>query len=226
MMLMNKKYLITLIAYVLISAFALYIVAGTVPKMDVKNANLTELENKVRADEKTGITNTDEFFSVSYNGVPEVDIEKYELTVDGLVEEPVSLSYNDLKNLLQKEEKETLTCIALISAKGVWEGVPLKTVLEKVGVKNRATYVVFYAADGYSSAIPLENAMKENVILAVKLNGEILTPKHGFPLRLVYPGYYGYKWVKWINHIKVVNYEYKGYWETRGYSNEAKIKKP
>ncbi len=225
-MLMNKKYLITLIAYLLISAFALYIVAGTVPKMNVKNADLTELENKVRADERTGITNTDEFFSVNYNGVPKVDIEKYGLTVDGLVEKPISLSYNELKNLLQKEEKETLTCIALISAKGVWEGVPLKTVLEKAGVKNGATYVVFYAADGYSSAIPLENAMKENVILAMKLNGEILTPKHGFPLRLVYPGYYGYKWVKWINRIKVVNYEYRGYWESRGYSNEAKIKKP
>lgn len=223
---MDKKYLITLIAFALISAVSFTAIFGTVPKMNVNDTNRMELENKIRADEKTGITKTDEFFSVSYNGVPQVDIEKYTLKVDGLVENPIKLSYNDLKNLSQKEEESTLTCIALISAKGVWEGIPLKDLLNMVKVKNGATYIIFYAVDGYSSAIPLENALKDNVILAMKLNGEILTPKHGFPLRLVYPGYYGYKWVKWINHIKVINYEYRGYWESRGYSNEAKIKKP
>ncbi len=223
---MDRKYLVTLIVFILISALVISVVRSTVPKMNTKDVNLSETENVIRADEKAGVTNTGEFFSVSYNGVPEIDIEKYRLTVDGLVEEPLSLSYNELKNLSQRREKETLTCVALVSAKGIWEGVPLKTVLEKAGVKNGAIYVVFYAADGYSSAVPLKSAIKDNVVLAMKLNGQILTPKHEFPLRLVYPGYYGYKWVKWINRIEVVNYEYRGYWESRGYSNEAKIKKP
>ncbi len=221
---MDKKFFTGLIVFFVVSGIALgFVVKSAVPR---NMSNTSKIQEEVRADEKTGITKTSDFFALSYNGVPKIDIEKYRLKVDGLVDNPLNLRYVDLKNEEQKIETETLTCVALVSAKGVWEGIPLKTILEKAGIKKGATYVVFYAEDGYSSAIPLQNALKDNVILALKLNGEILPAKHGFPLRLVYPGYYGYKWVKWINHIKVINYEYKGYWESRNYSNEAKIKKP
>ncbi len=217
----NKKFFAVLSIFIIISAISLIGIAKTTaPK---KNKTL-ELENKIRADETLNITKAKDFFSLSYNGVPQINIEKYKLIIDGLVKTPLSFSYNDLRKLQHKEETETLTCIALVSAKGIWKGIPLKVILKKAGVKKEGAYVIFYAADGYSSAIPLKNAIKSNVILATELNGEVLTPEHGFPLRLVYPGYYGYKWVKWINRIKIVNFEYKGYWESKGYSNEASIK--
>ena len=218
---MNKKNFAVLLLFIIVSTVSLIgIVKTTAPK---KNKILA-LENKIRADEALNITKTKDFFSLSYNGVPQINIEKYELIIDGLVKTPLFLNYNDLRKLQYKEEAETLTCIALVSAKGIWRGIPLRDILKKAKAKKEGTYVIFYAADGYSSAIPLENAIKSNVILATELNGEMLTPEHGFPLRLVYPGYYGYKWVKWINHIKVVNFEYKGHWESAGYSNEANIK--
>ncbi len=172
------------------------------------------------------ITKNSEFFSVSIKGIPKIDITKYRLQVSGLVETPLNLSYNSIINMQQKEETETLTCISLISDKAVWSGVPLSEILKMAKPKSGATEVVFYAADGYSSSIPLKNAMKEDVLLATEMNGEILPAKHGFPLRLVYPGYYGYKWVKWITRIEVINYDYKGFWESQGYSDEAKIKLP
>jgi len=197
------------------------------PANKTSNAkSLFEKQLEISLKNADKITKNSSFFSVSIKGVPEIDITKYRLQISGLVENPLSLSYNAIINMQQKEETETLTCISLISDKAVWSGVPLKELLSKAHPKNGATEVVFYAADGYSSSIPLKNAMKDDVILATEMNGEILPAKHGFPLRLVYPGYYGYKWVKWITRIEIINYNYKGFWESQGYDNEAKIKLP
>jgi len=211
---MDRKALTILIIFVIISIVGFYTLAKST--MNLHEANKNKIED-------INITPTSKFFSVSYDGVPEINISKYTLKIDGLVKTPLNLSYNDIVSMEEKSKTETLTCIALISGKAVWTGILLKDILNRAGIKNSATEVVFYAADGYSSSIPLQNAYKDNVILATKMNGEALTPKHGFPIRLVYPGYYGYKWVKWINRIELVDYDFKGYWERQGYSDEAKI---
>ncbi len=225
---MKNKFLVYITVFALLASlsFAL-IVRETRPAIQTGNAkNLFEKQLEISLNNAKDITENGEFFAVSIKGVPKIDIEKYRLVIDGLVDKPQSLTYAELNNLYKKSETETLTCIALISAKAVWSGIPLKTVLDTAGVKKGATEVVFFAADGYSSSIPIEEALKDNVILATEMNGEILPQKHGFPLRLVYPEHYGYKWVKWVNRIKVVNYDYKGFWESQGYSDEAKIKIP
>jgi hypothetical protein len=82
---------------------------------------------------------------------------------------------------------------------------------------------VFYGADGYSSSITLDYAMQDDVILAYEMNGEVLPEEQGYPLRLVAPGKYGYKWVKWITHIELVDHDYRGFWESRGWSDDATI---
>ncbi len=101
--------------------------------------------------------------------------------------------------------------------------VHLSTVLEQAKVKPEAQYVVFYSADGYSVAIPLEVALREGTILAYRMNGEDLTSIHGFPLRAIVPGIYGMMNAKWIRRIELVAHEYVGYWQTRGWSKTAKI---
>jgi DMSO/TMAO reductase YedYZ molybdopterin-dependent catalytic subunit len=225
----NKKFFYHIIVFaVLISISFAFIVKETQPSSNklAMAKGLFEKQLEISLNNAKDITKNDEFFALSIKGVPEINIEKYRLTIDGLVDKPLTLKYNDLREIEHKTETETLTCIALISAKAVWSGIPVKTLLDMAGANKGATEVIFYAADGYSSSIPIKEAYSDRVILATHMNGEILPDKHGFPLRLVYPEHYGYKWVKWVDHIKVVNYDYKGFWESQGYSDEAKIKKP
>ncbi|UCF08652.1 MAG: molybdopterin-dependent oxidoreductase, partial [Thermoplasmata archaeon] len=104
-----------------------------------------------------------------------------------------------------------------------WKGVKVSAILDLAEVKDNATEVVFYAADGYSSSLTLDYLMRDDVILAYEMNGEVLPRDHGYPLRLVAPNKYGYKWVKWITHMEVVGHDYEGYWESRGWSDDADI---
>ena len=106
----------------------------------------------------------------------------------------------------------------------VWQGIPLRSLLEEVGLDPSAVDVVFRAADGYSDSIPLDRIMKGDVLLAHSMNGTALPRDHGFPLRVIVPGLYGIKNVKWITEIEVVNYDYKGYWQQRGWTDEGTIK--
>ena len=95
---------------------------------------------------------------------------------------------------------------------------------EKAGVKFGAVDIVLYGDEGYSDSFPIEKALDDDTILAYKMNGEILPMDHGYPLRAVVPGIYGMKNVKWINRIKIVDNDYKGHWEKRGWSDSAVIK--
>jgi DMSO/TMAO reductase YedYZ molybdopterin-dependent catalytic subunit len=92
------------------------------------------------------------------------------------------------------------------------------------GVQPGAKDVVFYGADEYESSVPFATAIKSDSMLAWQMNDEPLWPKHGAPLRVVLSGIYGYKQVKWLNRIEVVQRNHKGFWEQRGYSDDGTIK--
>jgi DMSO/TMAO reductase YedYZ molybdopterin-dependent catalytic subunit len=102
-----------------------------------------------------------------------------------------------------------------------WTGFRVSDLLDTAGVEPEGTYVMFYAADGYSSGLPLEYLEDEQILLAYGINDVTLPPERGFPLQLVAESKYGYKWVKWVVRIEVVDEEMRGYWEQRGYSNTA-----
>ncbi len=108
----------------------------------------------------------------------------------------------------------------------VWTGISFDYILDLVNYRESAIEVAFYCDDGYSTSITLEEAMGEGVILAYKMNGQTLTASHGFPVRMVIPEKYGMKWPKWINEIEFVDYDYKGYWEQRGWSDYAGRDRP
>jgi DMSO/TMAO reductase YedYZ molybdopterin-dependent catalytic subunit len=165
------------------------------------------------------ITPIEDFFVLDLGVQPEIDIGEWRLEVTGLVENPLSLTYDEILAMPQVTQITYLYCMPGYEGTGEWTGVPLLYVLEKAGYSDETVSVVFYAADEYSSSIPLDKAVVQDTILAYKMNGVTLPEEHGYPLRLVVPDKVGYKWVKWIVKIELVDYLYEGYWESRGYSN-------
>jgi len=105
----------------------------------------------------------------------------------------------------------------------LWEGVTLRKIIEKAVPKSGLVKTVFYADDGYTDSIPYPLSLSDDVFLAFKMNGENLPKVHGYPLRAIVPGIYGMKNVKWLSKIELVNFDFKGYWEKKGWSDDAII---
>jgi DMSO/TMAO reductase YedYZ molybdopterin-dependent catalytic subunit len=175
------------------------------------------------------VTPNDEFYVVSKNLIdPRVERSGWRLSVGGQVLRPPQLRYEDLLAQPAQEQYTTLQCISnyvgdeLIS-NALWRGVPLPRLLELAAPAPTARYVMFSCADGYTESLPLDFAMREQVVLAYQMNGEPLSDKHGFPVRLLSPGKYGIKHPKWITEIKLIDEEYFGYWQRQGWSQEARM---
>lgn len=172
------------------------------------------------------------FYIVSKNLVsdPNVNGSTWQLTVDGLVAQPYTLSYSELLAEPMQQQYETLECISNevggnYMSNALWEGVQLAHLLEKAGgVQKGATKVVLYAADNYSDSIHLSKALEPTTVVAVRMNGATLPQGHGYPARLLVPGIYGMKHVKWITHIQVVDTDYQGYWQQSGWSDPAPVR--
>jgi DMSO/TMAO reductase YedYZ molybdopterin-dependent catalytic subunit len=175
------------------------------------------------------VTSNDLFYTVSKNFKdPVIDARGWSLEVQGLVARPLRLTYDDLKAFPSVEQIHTLICISNEVGGGqignaVWRGVRLRDILAKAGAKQ-AKKVVLRAWDGYSDSIPQEKALEEGTVLAYQMNGETLPPGHGFPARLLVPGIYGMKNVKWLTAIELVEGDYQGYWQRRGWSDLAVIR--
>jgi hypothetical protein len=169
------------------------------------------------------ITPNDEFFTLSIGSIPQIDVQTWQLSVTGLVDNPLYLNYENITSLPNKSEVATLKCVEGPSGTADWKGVKLKNILDEAVIQNNAKEVVFHAADGYSSSLTIEDAMQDDVLLVYEMNGETLPSEHGFPLKLVVPGKAGYKWVKWIERIEIIDYDYKGYWESAGWDDDADL---
>jgi DMSO/TMAO reductase YedYZ molybdopterin-dependent catalytic subunit len=175
------------------------------------------------------ITPNNEFYITTYSDkVPDISYEKFRLRIEGLVSKPYVLSMADLEKMKDKIEFVTLECIGNpvggdAIGNALWDGVTLKKVLDKAAPRGGIVKAAFYAEDGYSDSIPYSLARSDDVFLAFRMNGEPLPPRHGYPLRMIVPGIYGMKHVKWISKIELVNYNFKGYWEKRGWSDDAII---
>ncbi|MBZ5535200.1 MAG: molybdopterin-dependent oxidoreductase [Acidobacteriia bacterium] len=176
------------------------------------------------------VSPTADFYQVSKNAFdPHVEVHSWKLDVGGLVENPLSMTYSDIKALPAIEQYATLECISntvggpLID-NALWRGVKLKDVLERAHLKPGVLKIVLHASDHYSDSIPLGRALEEGTLLAYAMNGEALNAIHGYPLRLIVPGIYGMKNVKWITKIEAVDYDFKGYWQARGWDDKAEYK--
>jgi DMSO/TMAO reductase YedYZ molybdopterin-dependent catalytic subunit len=132
-----------------------------------------------------------------------VDISQYHLTVNGLVDTPLSISYNELLMYPSVTEVVLLICPYVFADNAEWTGIPVASILDEAGVSPNASTVIFYSVDGYQSSLNIREAQKDGVFLAYMVNGQTLPAEHGYPLRLVVTGRYGANWVKWLERIEV-----------------------
>src|SRR5918995_1435273 len=174
------------------------------------------------------ITPTDLFYRVDINPVPPtVDANSWRLVVKGLVNTPLTITYEQLRSMASIPQIATLECVSNKIANdfigtAIWNGIKLKSVLDQAGLKPNAKYIVFRCADGYDVGIPLERGLQEGSILAYGMNGETLNANHGFPVRAIIPGLYGMMNPKWITEIEVIDRVYEGYWQKKGWANNAR----
>ena len=159
-------------------------------------------------------------------GTQNIDRESYRLQVDGLVKNPRNFTYEEIIGLPETSKVVDLNCVEGWSFTAKWTGVKMADLFNETGIRDNATTVIFYSADGYSTSLDLDYLLKNNIILAYRLSDVTLPPDRGFPLQLVAEGKYGYKWAKWIVRIELSNLSYRGYWEQRGYSNTANVGGP
>lgn len=167
------------------------------------------------------------FYTVSKNLIdPSVDMATWSLQIDGLVERPTAFSFADLQAMPSYSDYYTLQCISNevggdLWGNAHWKGVRLVELLGRVGLKPGIRKVVFHADDGYTDSIVLDAALRPDTLLAYEMNGAPLPKEHGYPARLLVPGIYGMKNVKWITRIELVDHDFKGYWMQRGWSDAA-----
>jgi len=151
---------------------------------------------------------------------PEVSKEKWKLAVDGAVASPLSLSFAELMALPQVAIEADFHCVTGWSVLDMkLAGVRLETVLALARPTAEATHLMTHAYDGYSTNLPIEEAIKEDVLLVVSVDGHPLPEEHGGPVRIVVPQLYAWKGAKWLKRIELLTHDQRGYWEIRGYSN-------
>ena len=154
--------------------------------------------------------------------LPHIDKADWSLTVDGEVENPVTLDWEGFMALPQVDSVSDFHCVEGWSVLDQrWEGVLFKTLAGKVKPKPEGRYVWFECYDGYTTSLPLEKLMDDDVILAHRLNGEDLPQPLGYPVRLVVPGKYAYKSPMWMTRITFMKEKRLGYWESGIYSDTA-----
>jgi len=180
---------------------------------------------EVREYEGQDLSSINSFRENSIKGPQYIDNQTYTLTVTGLVNNELEYSYDDVVGKYPIFKKVvTLNCVEGWRVTILWEGIPLKDLLEDAQVDPTATTVIFYAYDDYSTALPLEYIIDNNIMMAHKINNVTLPPERGYPFQLVAESKWGYKWIKWITSIELSdNEDYLGFWERRGYSNDADL---
>lgn len=160
----------------------------------------------------------------SIKGIQDIDIDTYTLKIIGLVTAPVELKYDDIIQLPPYQRKITLYCVEGWQATILWEGALIKDILDIAGVDPKANTVIFHAVDGYTTSLPLQDIIDRQLILAYSANGLPLPDEMGYPFIVVAEDKLGYKWARWVNEIELSDDpSYRGYWEERGYSNDADI---
>jgi len=155
--------------------------------------------------------------------MPVFDPKTWSLTVDGLVERKIEVTYEELRGLPAAHQVSTFHCVPGWTVHNVrWRGVRLEHILELAGPLRSARALRFVSSERpYEDSLTIEQALLPDVMLALDLDGSPLSRPHGAPLRLVIPEMYGYKSVKWLERIEVVAEQPTGYWENLGYDQNA-----
>ena len=169
-----------------------------------------------------GQRKTSKFPVLSKGGTPDWDPETWEFTVSGAVEEELSFSWEQFRELPSETQRQDFHCVTGWSKFDCeFTGVTFPALAEMAGVEDEAVHVMFSALDDYTTNLPLDECMREEVLFTYELDGQPLPSEHGGPLRVVTPHKYAYKGAKWVDGVEFLTEPKQGYWEKRGYSQTA-----
>lgn len=155
---------------------------------------------------------------LTYGQTPEVDLSVWSFSMDGLVENPVRLSWEDWQELPEVEVRADMHCVTSWSKlDNLWRGVPAKALLDLTKPKPEARFFSAFCEGGYTTNLPVEELYEPDVLFATHHNGEPLSAGHGFPMRLVIPRLYAWKSAKWLRGIEFLPEDRPGFWERNGY---------
>jgi len=169
------------------------------------------------------ITPTERFYSVTKNVVdPDVNRDLWRLEIAGHVDSPQTYSFEDLQEFEQVDQETTLMCISNRIASGLfsnanWRGVRMRDLIEASGLRDGAYEVVINGADAYRDTFDIEKAMSDETLVVYEINGDPLPRRHGYPVRVIVPGRYGEKNVKWVTRIEVATDDVQGFYESQGW---------
>jgi len=167
------------------------------------------------------VPGADEFRIYTVTGsIPIISPASYRLTVDGMVDQRLDLSVDDLRSMKRTKLVHYFQCVTGWRVPSVhWEGVRLADVLDRAGVQRGGTALRFFSGDGvYTESLTISQAQLPDVLVADRMIGNDVTPEHGGPVRLYVAPMYGYKSIKWLDRIEVINKVIPGYWENYGYA--------
>ena len=157
-----------------------------------------------------------------YGPIPRFDETTWDFSVTGLVANPFTVSYSELKALGPAKIVADMHCVtAWTTLDNEWEGIPFRLLAEVAAPKPEAAWVIARCEHGYTSNLSLRAMMDDDVLVAWSNRGEPLEPQHGFPLRLVVPKRYAWKSAKWLRGLEFTDRNARGFWEVRGYHNHA-----
>lgn len=169
------------------------------------------------------ITPNDRFYVVSKNVVdPAVARSLWRLEIGGLVERPQAFRFEDLAALPAVTQETTLRCISNdigdgLMSNAVWKGVPLRDLIAAAGPRPGVVEVLLHGVDNYTDTFAIEKAMEPSTLIAYEMNGALIPPRHGFPARVIVPGLFGEKNVKWVTRIELIDHDAKGFYEQQGW---------
>ena len=165
---------------------------------------------------------TQKFPVLHYGGIPKIEVGKWTFDVWGLVEETVTLDWETFNALPQTTVTADIHCVTRWSKfDTTWTGVAGKDILQLINIKPEASHVMVHAYGGYTTNLPIEALLDDDVVFATLYGGEPLSPEHGWPMRLVVPRRYFWKSAKWCRGLEFMPHDQRGFWETYGYHNDG-----
>lgn len=220
----RKLLLIVLFLATAIVLGGVYLAARDGDGGGIRVEDLSSVE--VREYEGVDLSSIADFRENSIKGPQYIDLDNYRLKVTGLVANPGEYTVDEVIAGSQSYRKVVkLHCVEGWSVTILWEGLLVKDLIEHAEALPEANTVIFHANDGYTTSLPLDYVVEQDILMAHKMNDVVLPPQRGAPFQLVAESKLGYKWIKWITEIELSdNPEYRGYWERRGYSNDADLR--
>lgn len=208
-----------------VGVLGLALFSGALPGQEKKPLPLKTVEIREYQGEK--LDSISQFEENSIKGPRRIDIAAYRLKVTGAVAKAASYRYQDVLARPALAKVTTIHCVEGWDVKVLWEGVLLKDLIAESAPRSDAVTVIFKSADGYSSSLPWEYVRNKNILLAYKMNAVPVPEERGFPFLVVAEDKWGYKWAKWVTEIELsTDPNYRGYWESRGYSHNGDQKGP